>query len=95
MAYPSWPGKAPSEVLDYIIDWSPRLGVGRAKDQIVESNWTVPSGITMTANSFTTLQTVIWLSGGTLDTTYTLTNDVTTLGGRTMSQSVTIKIVQN
>lgn len=84
-----WPDKDPNEVLDYQIDWSARLG----SDTISTSTWTVPSGITQTTSSSTSTTTTIWLSGGTTGTKYTLTNEITTTGGRTMDESVRIRLV--
>lgn len=84
----SWPYKDPDEVLDYQIDWSPRLG----EDTIASSTWIVPTGISQDSDSHDTMKTTIWLSGGTTDESYTLTNRIVTNGGRTMDQSVKIKI---
>ncbi len=84
----SWPPKDPDEVLDYEIDWSPRLGA----DTILTSTWTVPAGIIKASDSHTTTTTTVWLSGGTLLASLELTNRVVTAGGRTMDQSVKIKI---
>lgn len=86
----TWPNKDPDEVLDYQIDWSSRLG---DSDTISSSSWpTIPAGITKDSDSKTDTVTTIWLSGGTLDETYELTNRIVTIGGRTMDQSVKIKI---
>ena len=84
-----WDAKDPDEVLDYLLDWSARIPNG---DAIATSTWTVPSGITKDSDSHTETTTTIWLSGGTLDETYALTNRITTTGGRTMDQTVSIKI---
>ena len=84
-----WPPKDPDEVLDYQIDWSKRLDPG---DTILSSIWIVPTGITKNSDSFADTATLIWLSAGVLDQNYVLTNRVTTVGARTMDQSVEIKI---
>jgi len=86
----TWPDKDPNEVLDYELDWSARLSDG---DTISASTWIVPDGLTEDSNSNTTTTTTIWLSGGTLGE-YTLTNRVTTAGGRTMDQSVRLTVVE-
>lgn len=85
-----WPFKDPQEVLDYSIDWTLKLP---ANDVITSSTWTVTSanvgltiGSSYIANSNT--QTIVWLSSGTANTDYLVTNQVTTLQGRTMEQSV-------
>lgn len=83
-----WPYKDPDEVLDYQLDWSGRLG----SDTIASSSWTVPAGITKNSDTNTTTVTTIWLSSGTLNSSYDLQNRVTTTGGRTMDQTVRIRI---
>lgn len=83
------PNKDPDETLDYLIDWSVRVGT----DTISTSTWIVPAGITKTQDSKTTTSTTIWLSSGTLGQNYVLVNHIVTVGGRTMDQSVEISIV--
>lgn len=84
----TWPNKDPDEVLDYELDWSARL----ATDTISTSSWTVPAGITKNSDTSTTTTTTVWLQGGTVNESYTLTNRIVTAGLRTMDQSVKIKI---
>ena len=87
----SFPNKDPDEVLDYTLDWSKRL----AGDIILSSMWIVDSpGLVIDSNSFTSSQTVVWLSAGVVDTSYLLTNHIVTQVARTMEQSVKIKIKQ-
>lgn len=98
MAFLKWPDKDPDEVLDYVIDWTERLG----DDEIVSSTWIIApvttSPLTKDSDASTLTSTTIWLSGGLLavapaaTTKYTLTNRVVTGDGRTMDQSVTLKI---
>lgn len=85
-----WPNKDPDEVLDYEIDWTARLGI----DTISTSVWTITPGTTLVKNSdnVNPTNTVIWLSAGTLGQTYQLTNEITTSGGRTMDQTVSLLI---
>lgn len=87
-----WPPKDSDEVLDYILDWSARL----SSDTISTSSWAIASGsgLTIDSDSETTTTTTVWLSGGTVGTTYTLTNTIVTAGGRTMEQSVKIRIAE-
>jgi uncharacterized RDD family membrane protein YckC len=80
--------KDPNDILDYQIDWSAWLGV----DTIVTSTWFVPAGITKNSDSKTTGVTLIWLSGGTSGTTYTLPNRITTGAGRTVNLSIYITV---
>lgn len=84
----TWPPKDPDEVLDYEVDWSARLGA----DTISASTWTVPVGITKDSDSKTNTTTAVWLSSGTLLSSYDLVNRIVTAGGRTMDQTVRIKI---
>ena len=84
----SWPYKDPDEVLDYQLDWMARL----AGDTIASSTWIVPNGITKNSDSKTETTTTIWLSGGTIGASLSITNRIETVGGRTMDQSVSLKI---
>jgi len=87
----NWPDKDPNETLDYRLNWRARIVAG---DKILTSSWSSPAGITKGANTFTDYTTTVWLSGGTADTTYIFTNTITTQGGRTMEQSVQVKLVE-
>jgi hypothetical protein len=89
MAFLKWPDKDPDEVLDYNIDWSKRLVTG---DTISTSTWFVPDGLTNEEEDKTTTETTVWLSGGTLAQNYSVLNRVVTVEGRTMDQTVTLKI---
>jgi hypothetical protein len=87
----TWPPKDPDEVLDYQIDWSDRL----SGDTLLTSDWTISgddSVLVEDSNSISGDSTIIWLSAGTLAETYDLLNRVTTTGGRTMDQTVKLKI---
>ncbi len=85
----TWPAKDPDEVLDYEIDWTARL----AGDTIASSTWTVPSGLTGSSQTHTDTTATTWLAEGTAGESYSILNRVVTSGGRTMDQTVTIKIV--
>lgn len=82
--------KDPHEVLDYDIDWSDQMTDDT--DTISSSTWTVPAGITKDSDSETTTRTKVWLSGGTAGETYSLLNRIVTAGGRTMDQTVKLKM---
>lgn len=88
--YPLWPrSKDPDDVLDYSINWAREL----AGDTISTSVWTVPSGLTDESLSTNTdTETTVWLSGGTDGTSYDVKNRITTAAGRTMDQTVTLKV---
>lgn len=86
-----WPPKDPDEVLDYEIDWSARL----VSEVINASEWTISGSdnlLLTNTSSYANTATTIWLEGGTLNVTYSLTNRITTSGLRTMDQTVKLKI---
>jgi hypothetical protein len=80
--------KDPNAVLDYTIDWTRWL----AGDQIATSEWLVPTGLTKVADTKTASSATVWLSGGTAGQSYTVTNRITTTGGRTEDRSFTIRV---
>ena len=80
--------KDPNAVLDYSIDWAKWL----AGDEIATSDWTVPAGLTKVSDTKTTTKTTAWLSGGAAAQSYTVTNRITTTGGRTEDRSFTLKV---
>ena len=83
--------KDPAAVLDYGFDWNDWLADG---ETISTSTWTVPTGITKDSDSKSDTATIIWLSGGTVDTTYLLTNKIVTSAARTDERSFQILMVQ-
>ena len=82
--------KDPTEVLDYTIDWETLLD----GDTISTSEWDVDTGITEDSESETTTLAIIWVSGGTVDKQYTLTNTIVTAGGRTRVRSIAINVIE-
>lgn len=80
--------KDPDAVLDYVIDWSDWLD----SDTISTSDWTVETGITEDSDSNTTTTATIWLSGGTVNDRYIVTNRIVTVGGRTDDRSISIYV---
>ena len=83
--------KDPSAILDYEIDWSDWLETN--SDTISTSTWTVPSGITKTADTKTTTTTTIWLSGGTDGNTYECVNRIVTSAASPRTDERTIYII--
>jgi len=81
--------KDPSANLDYVVDWTSWLGA----DTIATSTWTVTTGATLGSTSYTTTTATAWLTGGTAGRTYTLTNQITTAGGRTDQRSFLIHVL--
>jgi hypothetical protein len=80
--------KDPDAILDYAVDWSRWL----AGDAIAASTWFVPTGLTKATESNTATKATVWLSGGVAGQTYTVTNRITTTGGRTEDRSFTIRV---
>lgn len=85
-----WPAKDPDEVLDYQLDWSAEMSDG---DEIITSTWFIDSvDLVEQSSSNTATTTTIWLTGGVLDTSYALLNRVQTVAGRTLDETVHLRI---
>lgn len=84
-----FPDKDPGETLDYAVDWSRWLPGG---DAIHQSQWIIPQDLTPVAQVNTATVATLWISGGVEGSRYTLTNIITTTGGRIAERSVTIRI---
>jgi hypothetical protein len=83
--------KDPSAELDYTVDWEPWMP---PNDRIVNVSWTIsPSGLTNSANSFSTSDATIWLTGGTDGTTYDVTCEITTDEGRIDDRTFRVEVV--
>ena len=81
--------KDPDAVLDYSIEWSKWL----AGDQIQTSAWSVSDPALEAADdSNTATRTTVWLSGGVAGQSYTVTNRITTSGGRTDDRSFVVQV---
>lgn len=83
--------KDPSAVLDYKFDWSSWLATG---ETISSHTITADTGITVDSSSLTDTNTsvTVWLSGGTAETSYTVTCQVVTSASRTDERSITIRV---
>lgn len=85
-----WPEKDPNEVLDYDIDWSARF---LSSEQISTSVWTLVEGdVVLGVEEYTTNLTKVWLSAGSVGQICKIRNRVTTNQGRTMDQTVYVRI---
>lgn len=86
----NWPSKSPGERLDYSINWLQALGT----DTITASSWTISAAdLTTDSNTFQPRTSTIWLLSGTPNTSYVVTNTITTAAGRIFVQAVDIKVV--
>lgn len=85
-----YPAKDPDEVLDYLLDWSPRLG----DDKIATSVWSFvqDGGAVKQSDANTDISATVWLRGGTNGASVVLLNSVTTLGGRTMEETIGLAV---
>lgn len=80
--------KAPTEILEYQIDWDDWLGALT----IASSSFTAPAGITIDEDSNTTTTTAVTLSGGTWGATYEISNTIVASDGQTETRSISIRI---
>src|SRR4029077_3895415 len=78
--------KDPQSVIDFSIDWTAPLA--GSSDSILTSTWTADAGIIVVSSTYVTDTTTVFLSGGTDQTRYKVTNVVTTAGGRTLAQDL-------
>ena len=83
--------KDPDATLDYEFDWSAWLT--EITDTISSVDWVLSDGLTEVSSSNTTTGATIFVSGGTLDETETVTCRITTAGGRIDDRTVNLKMV--
>lgn len=86
--------KDPDADLDWEFDWSDWMASG---DSIVSSTMTIdgPDGaLVKDSDSFAGTTATIWLSGGTLHQSYSVTNRITTAEGRSDDRTAEFTIVQ-
>jgi hypothetical protein len=91
-----WPAKDPSDTLDYVFDISPALA-SNPGDVIATLDVTVspnnPGDVSVVSSAADGPRAVIWLTGGQPLTTYTVTANITTTGGRALSRSIALPVV--
>lgn len=89
--------KAPGDTLDYGFDWNGSTAAGgpwlATGDTIATSTWTPASGINTSGAAISGAVTSVFISGGTLGSTYDVVNTITTTGGRTKVLTLRVKIV--
>ena len=81
--------KDPSSLLDYALDWSDWLETDETIDSAV---WTVPTGLRKNSSSINDALTIVWLSEGTVNTSYHVTCCVTTSLGRIDERSFNLNV---
>lgn len=82
--------KDPDATLDYSIDWGPWL----QNDIIQTSTWIVDSGISIVpaSESFDNTVTTVFLTGGSANEKYNVTNRIETQGSRTDERSFLVRV---
>lgn len=83
--------KYPDSLLDYPLKWNNWLVDG---DTILESEWIVDEGITLTASTYSDNIAVAWLSGGQANSNYYATNRIKTLDGREDERTIRIICIE-
>lgn len=83
--------KGPDDRLRYGMDWGPFLTP--LSDTIVTADWDA-GGLTAEnpAIEAGAVSTSVWLSGGSEGVLYTVSNTVTTVGGRTVKRSFKVRV---
>ena len=86
--------KDPQAILDYSLDW--RREWLDADDAITASSWSVDpvDGLVISDQPFTDDTTTVWLSGGMAGSSYTVTNHITTSGGRQDDRSLLVEVIE-
>jgi len=84
--------KDPNDNYKFTVDWSNELGVDTINADPGGSTWTAEAGITIDTESNDDTTTTIDLSGGTAGATYTLTNQINTVGGDVYEKNISIKV---
>ncbi len=83
-----WPPKDSAEKLSYSIAWGDLLGT----DPIASYDWTVPTGLTGTAEVQSGYTTGVTLAGGTAGQTYAVQCTVTTTAGLIYSRTILLEV---
>ena len=81
--------KDPSAVLDYVFDWTEWLATG---ETITDHTITADTGITVDSSTEDDGKVTVWLSGGTVGTTYRVECLIVTTAGRTDERSLWITV---
>jgi hypothetical protein len=91
-----WPAKDPADTLDYVFDISPAL-TANPGDSISTLDVSVspnnPGDLSLISATADGALAVLWLAGGQPLTTYAVTINLTTTGGRTIARTVALPVV--
>lgn len=80
--------KDPDSTIDFPFNWKAELN----GDTIATSTFLLPDGLTEVSSSRTTTTTSIFVSGGSADLIYRITNRVVTDGGRTYDKTINVLV---
>jgi len=83
--------KDPDAVLDYAVDWSDWLETG---ETISSHDVTVEAGLTKDSDGESGGIVTIWLSGGTVNTSYRVAVEITTSSVRTDERSFRVRVAE-
>ena len=96
VALPAWPAKDPADVLDYQFDITPALS-GNDGDAVATLDVAIspanPGDLSLASAAADGARAVLWLAGGQVGTTYSVTLTIGTQGGRTLSRSVLLPVL--
>lgn len=85
--------KSADDDLHYCFDWSAWL-VACGNDTIDTSTWTVPADLTSSGDETEEAVTKIYLAGGTAGESYTIENEILTVGEQTVKATILLTIVE-
>jgi len=92
----AWPAKDPGDTLDYVYDISPAL-TANPGDTISTLDVTIspdnPGDLTLVSATADGSRAVLWFAQGQALTTYTVTVNITTTGGRTLARSIALPVI--
>jgi len=85
--------KSPNAKLDFGFNWRPKGEEWLQDDETITSYViAAPAGITKEGDSESDGVVTVWLSGGTVNTEYCITCNITTSAGRTDDRSMRIQV---
>ncbi len=92
----AWPEKDPGDTLDYVFDIAPAL-TANPGDSIATLDVVLspanPGDISLVSAAADGARVVLWLSGGQVQTNYTVTVTVGTAAGRVLARSILLPVV--
>ena len=92
-----WPRKTPDELLDYTCDWASELAesetIATSVWMLLDSPGTAPD-LRITNETLNPTNAIVWLADGVPKKKYHLTNKITTSGGRTIEQTIWLRVIE-